>query len=165
MVLAAFLFMQRMADVTQVGFITRELRDDEEEDLDDPGSMRNRNIPSGVEVFEINGPFFFGAADKFKNALSEVSSPPKVLVLRMRHALTLDATALQALETVLARARRNGTQLVLSGVHAQPLIVMEQSNFLNEIGEENVFDGIDESLQRATEIIGLSRADGRDSME
>jgi len=165
MVLAAFLFMQRMADVTQVGFITRELRDEEEEDFDDPGSMRNRKIPPGVEVFEINGPFFFGAADKFKNALSEVSSPPKVLVLRMRHALTLDATALKALETVQERAKRNGTQLVLSGVHAQPLTVMEQSQFLDEIGEENVFDGIDESLQRASEIIGFAREVKKDSTE
>ncbi len=163
MVLASFLFMQRMAEVTQVGFITRELRDEEEEDFNDPGSMRNREIPPGVEVFEINGPFFFGAADKFKNALGEISSPPKVLVLRMRHALTLDATALQALETVLARARRDGTQLVLSGVHAQPLIVMEQSNFLDEIGKENVFDEIDESLQRASEIIGFTREVKKDS--
>lgn len=154
MVLAAFLFMQRMADVTQVGFITRELRD-EEEDLDDPDSMRNHEIPPGVEVFEINGPFFFGAADKFKHALEEISSPPEVLILRMRHALTLDATALQALETVLARARRNGTQLVLSGVHAQPLAVMERSGFLCEIGAENVFADIDGSLQRAREIVGL----------
>jgi len=153
MVLVAFLFMQRMADVTQFGFIIRELRDDTEENMDDPDSLRNREIPTGVEVFEINGPFFFGAADKFKNALGEISSPPKVLILRMRHALTLDATALQALETVLARARRNGTQLVLSGVHAQPLIAMEQSRFLQEIGEKNVFSTIDASLQRANEII------------
>lgn len=159
MVLAAFLFMQRMADVTQVGFITREMHDDEEEDVDDPYSMRNREIPPGVEVFEINGPFFFGAADKFKNALGEISSPPKVLILRMRHALTLDATALQALETVLSRARRSGTQLVLSGVHAQPLVAMERSGFLCEIEEENVFNGIDASLQRACEIIGLPNKD------
>ncbi len=155
MVLAAFLFMQRMASVTQVGFITRALHDDE--DLSqDPKSIQNRTVPPGVEVFEINGPFFFGAADKFKNALGEISSPPKVLILRMRHALTLDATALQALETVLERARRNGTQLILSGVHAQPLVVMTQSGFLKAIGDENVFNDIDPSLARANEIIALS---------
>ncbi|MEZ4484539.1 MAG: sulfate permease [Syntrophotaleaceae bacterium] len=165
MVLAAFLFMQRMAEVTRVGFITRELQDDSEENFDDPGSIRSRNIPPGVEVFEINGPFFFGAADKFKNALDAVSSPPRVLILRMRHALTLDATALQALESVLARARRHGTQLVLSGVHAQPLRVMKQASFLKEIGEGNVCDGIDESLQRAVEIIGLSSEDGKNSTD
>jgi sulfate permease, SulP family len=159
MVMAAFLFMQRMASVTQVGFITDELRDNEEEISDDPKSISYRKVPSGVEVFEINGPFFFGAADKFKNALGEISSPPKVLILRMRHALTLDATALQALETVLARAKRNGTQLVLSGVHAQPLVVMKQSGFLDCIGDENVFDDIDPSLARASEIIGIKNDD------
>ncbi len=156
MVLAAFLFMQRMAEVTQVGFITRELRDDEDEREDDPKGLQGRSIPSGVEVFEINGPFFFGAADKFKNALSRVSTPPQVLILRMRHALTLDATALQALENVLDRSKRNGTQLVLSGVHTQPLEVMERAGFIKAIGAENVFADIDTSLARAYEIVGIA---------
>jgi len=164
MVMAAFLFMQRMASVTQVGFITDELRDNEEERGADPKSIASRKVPAGVEVFEINGPFFFGAADKFKNALDEISSPPKVLILRMRHALTLDATALQALETVLERAMRNGTQLVLSGVHAQPLVVMKQSGFLDCIGDENVFDDIDPSLARANEIIGVANDEPTDEI-
>ena len=154
MVLAAFLFMQRMAAATQVGFITREIQGDGEEG-EDLNSLRYRNLPTGVEVFEINGPFFFGAADKFKNALAAVSNPPKVLILRMRHALTLDTTALQALVTVLARARRDGTQLLLSGVHAQPLVVMERSGFLEQIGMDNVFGNIDDALNRAREILGL----------
>ncbi len=154
MVLAAFLFMQRMAEATQVGFITRELRGEEVEEPDDPNSLRFREIPVGVEVFEINGPFFFGAADKFKNALGVISEPPKVLILRMRHALTLDATALQALESVLSKARRNDTQLLLSGVHAQPLVVMERSGFLQNIGLENVFGNIDDALNRARAILG-----------
>jgi SulP family sulfate permease len=155
MVLAAFLFMQRMAEATQVGFITRELQGAEEEGREDPNSLKCRNIPQGVEVFEINGPFFFGAADKFKNALSEIGVPPEVLILRMRHALTLDSTAMQALESVLSKARRNGTQLVLSGVHSQPLIVMERSGFLEKIGEENIYGNIDDALNRARDVLGL----------
>jgi SulP family sulfate permease len=156
MVLAAFLFMQRMADATQVGFITRELRgDDEEEEAEDPNSLRYREVPEGVEVFEINGPFFFGAADKFKNALGEISDPPQVLILRMRQAMTLDATALQALESVLSRSRKNGTRLLLSGVHAQPLVVMERSGFLNNIGMENVFGNIDDALNHARDLLGM----------
>ena len=158
MVLAAFLFMQRMAEATQVGFVTRELRDDRDEEVEDLNSLRYREVPAGVEVFEINGPFFFGAADKFKNALDAVSHPPAVLVLRMRHALTLDATALQALESVLSRSKRNDTRLLLSGVHAQPLMVMERSGFLQSIGTENVFGNIDEALNRAREILGLPPA-------
>jgi len=155
MVLAAFLFMQRMADATQVGFITRELRGDEDDEPEDPNSKHFRKVPAGVEVFEINGPFFFGAADKFKYALAAIGDPPKVLILRMRHALTLDATALQALESVFDKSRKRGTQLILSGVHAQPLLVLERSGFLKQIGEENIFSNIDAALGRASEILGL----------
>ncbi len=154
MVLAAFLFMQRMANVTQVGFITRELSEAGSSDEDDPNSLRYRNVPPEVEVFEINGPFFFGAADKFRTTLTAISEPPRVMILRMRHALTLDATALQALESVLAWARRNETVLVLSGVHAQPLVTMERSGFLDEIGIGNVFGNIDAALNRARELTG-----------
>jgi sulfate permease, SulP family len=154
MVLAAFLFMQRMADATRVGFITRELNDEDEE-ADDPLSLRHREVPAGVEVFEINGPFFFGAADKFKNALDAISEPPQVLILRMRHALTLDATALQALENVHTKALKRGTLLLLSGVHAQPLLVMERSGFLERIGQDNVFANIDAALNRSREALGL----------
>jgi SulP family sulfate permease len=155
MVLAAFLFMRRMAEATKVGFITRELRGDEDEEIDDPNSLTRRKVPAGVEVFEINGPFFFGAADKFKNALGAVSETPRVLILRMRHALTLDATALKALESVHDSARRDGTVLLLSGVHAQPLVVMERSGFLEVIGDENIFGNIDDALNRAREILHL----------
>lgn len=159
MVLAAFLFMQRMADATQVGFVSRELNGEgEEEDNNDPLSLRWRRVPAGVEVFEINGPFFFGAADKFKNALGDVSEPPKVLILRMRHALTLDATALQALESVYEKSIKQQTLLLLSGVHSQPLIVMERSGFLDRIGSDNVLGNIDDSLNRAREVLGLPLA-------
>jgi len=155
MVLAAFLFMQRMAEATQVGFITRDLNDAGEDGIDDPHSLHLREVPSGVEVFEINGPFFFGAADKFKYALKQVATPPRVLILRMRHALSLDSTALQALESVFDNARRNGTHLVLSGIHSQPLMVLERSGFLHRLGEENIHGNIDDALNRARDILGL----------
>lgn len=155
MVLAVFLFMQRMAEATQVGFITRELRGEQSRDDQDPNSLQLRSVPEGVEVFEINGPFFFGAADKFKSALGMIGNPPRVLILRMRHALTLDSTALQALEGVLTKSRRDGTQLVLSGVHSQPLIVMERSGFLENLGMENIHGNIDDALNRARDLLGL----------
>jgi len=154
-VMAALLFMRRMAETTQIGNVTAMLS--EEEDPNDPLSLQRRNVPKGVEVFEVSGPFFFGAADKFKNALGEVQGRPKILILRMRHVLTLDATALQALESVHAKARREGTSLFLSGVHAQPLVVMERAGFLTTLGEENVFANIDEALNRARSLLGLPR--------
>ena len=155
MVMAAFLFMQRMSNVTQVGFITREVQDvlSDEEEEGDPGSLKGRTIPEDVEVFAINGPFFFGAAEKFKNALIRIGNPPKVLILRMRHVSTIDATALQALEYVCRRSGRNGTKIILSGVHDQPFDVMKKSGFLDMIGQENIFPEIDPALQRARELI------------
>lgn len=155
MVLAVFLFMQRMAEATQVGFITDELKGDQGLQDEDPNSLQLRTVPEGVEVFEINGPFFFGAADKFKSALGRIGDAPKVLILRMRHALTLDSTALQALEGVLTKSRRDGTQLVLSGVHSQPLIVMERCGFLDKLGMENVHGNIDDALNRSRDLLGL----------
>ena len=154
-VMAALLFMRRMAEATQVGYVTGMLN--EEEDPDDPLRLNRRQVPTGVEVFEVAGPFFFGAVDKFKSALGEVHERPKILILRLRHVLTLDATALQALETVHAKTRREGTALILSGVHAQPLVVMERSGFLDSIGIENIHGNIDDALDRARDLLGLPR--------
>jgi hypothetical protein len=85
MVLAAFLFMRRMAEVTNVSLVTRELADEPENDEDDdPNSVRRRDVPPGVEVFEISGPFFFGAAEQFKDTLGQVAKKPRVLIIRMR---------------------------------------------------------------------------------
>ena len=159
-VLAAFLFMQRMADVTQVGFRTRELSREmkEEEDLADPKAISRRIIPPGVEVFEIYGSLFFAAVDQFKDALRRVEKTPKVLILRMRHVLVLDATGLKALEDLLKKMKKDKSVLVLSGVHAQPLVVMDQSGFLDQIGQENIQADIDLALHRAREILGLPLA-------
>ncbi len=154
-VLAALLFMRRMAEVTQVGYVTRMLNEDDEENPNDPLSLSRRKVPAGVEVFEVSGPFFFGAADKFKNAIGEVEDKPRILILRMRHVLSLDATAVQALESVHARTRREQTTLILSGVHAQPLIVLERSGLLDKIGEDNVHGNIDDALNRARTLLGL----------
>ncbi len=153
-ILAALLFMRRMSEVTEVGYVTQ-VMSDEEEDEDDPNSIRRRVVPKGVEVFEVNGPFFFGAAEKFKSALSRTQKKPRVLILRVRKVLSIDATALRALEEVYAQAKRDGTILLLSGVHAQPLVAMERSGFLSLIGEENALANIDEALNRAREILGL----------
>ncbi len=150
-VMASFLFMRRMAEVTEVGQLTGLL--DEEEKPDDPKALRLRKVPQGVEVYEVAGPFFFGAADKFKNALGRVLGRPKVLILRLRHVPVLDATGLQALENMHEKALREGTQLVLSGVTSQPRAAMDKSGFIRKIGAENVHDDIDSALERARELI------------
>jgi SulP family sulfate permease len=143
-VLAALLFMKRMADVTQVRTML-DLQGDEDADE----GYENVSIPEGVAVFEINGPFFFGAAHKFKTVFSAISTSPRVFIFRMRRVLSLDATGLQALEDVISKARAEGSTVLLSGVHAQPLVVMQRSGLLDTVGEENMFGSFTDALEAA----------------
>lgn len=156
-VLAAILFMKRMADVTQVGYITSMMEDEEDTSDDDPNSIKRYTVPKGVEVFEVNGPFFFGAADRFKHVLSLIVSKPKVLILRMRTVLSMDATALRALEEVYSQTQREGSRLLLAGVHAQPLFAMDRAGFLDKIGVDNVFENVNDALKAARAIVGPSK--------
>lgn len=152
MVLAVFLFMRRMAMVTNVGVITRELNDEVETAVD-PMSIDKKDVPEGVEVFEINGPFFFGAVEKFKEATEIIEDPPKVRIIRMRNVPAIDSTGLHVLENVLYNSRKEGTEVIFSGVHAQPLMAFDNSGLLKKIGEKNVHSNIDEALKRAQEIL------------
>ncbi len=160
MVLAAFLFMRRMALVTQVGFITDAIQesevDDEELQRADPNAIAKREVPPGVEVFEINGPFFFGATDKFKDTLRQIEKPPKVLILRMRNVPAVDATGLRALEDVVEKSKKEGTTVIISGIRRQPLAALRRTALLNKIGRENIFRDIDRALSRARQILGLA---------
>lgn len=156
MVLAVFLFMRSMAMVTNVGIITRELKDDDDESFD-ANAITNKKVPDDVEVFEINGPFFFGAVSKFRDAMRFIERPPKVLIIRVRNVPAIDGTGIHALEEVYRESIKKGTQLLLSGVHTQPLMVLDQAGFLKVIGEENVLGNIDDSLDRAREILGLPK--------
>ncbi len=150
-VLAALLFMRRMAEVTQVGNVTRLLEDEDEEE--DAAPIRTRTLPVGVEVFEIDGPFFFGAVERFKDAITGVEPRPRVLILRMRKVLSIDATGLTALDEARERTLREGGALILSGVHAQPLVAMDRAGMLDRIGEANLVAGIDAALARARELL------------
>ena len=112
-------------------------------------------MPPGVEVYEISGPFFFGAAAMFKDRLSQIAGKPRVLILRMRHVLAVDSTALHALREVIERSRKEGTLVVLSDVHAQPVVALVQSGMQPAVGEENIHGNLDDALNRAREYLGL----------
>jgi len=154
MVLAAFLFMKRMAEVTNVTMVSREFQDEPGGKADDAGAIFRRRVPPGVEVYEINGPFFFGAAEKFKDTLGQVSRKPKVLIIRMRNVPAIDSTAMHALRDLIRRTRRDGTQVLLSDIHSQPLVALGRSELLEEIGEENLFGDVDEALEAARVRLG-----------
>ncbi|HEX4935328.1 MAG TPA: SulP family inorganic anion transporter, partial [Gemmatimonadaceae bacterium] len=109
MVMAAFLFIRRMAEVTNVNAVTREIEDDPSEQVySGDGAVSRRRVPPGVEVYEINGPFFFGAAERFKDTLARVAHKPKVLIIRMRNVIALDSTGMHALKDVVHRTRGDG---------------------------------------------------------
>ncbi len=155
MVLAVLLFMKRMAEVSNVSVITRELEDEEEQP--DPNAIDKKLIPAGVEVFEINGPFFFGAAKKFKDEMLGIEDPPKVRIIRMRNVPAVDATGLQTLKDFYHDAKKLKTHMILSGVHTQPLYAMTQAGLFDLYGEENIFGNIDDALDHAREILGLPK--------
>lgn len=155
MVLSVLLFMKRMAEVSNVSVITRELKDEEE--TPDPNAIDKKQIPEGVEVFEINGPFFFGAAKKFKDQMTIVEETPKVRIIRMRNVPAIDATGLQTLKDFYNDAKKKNINLILSGVHTQPLYAITQAGILDLFGEENIHGNIDDALDRAREILGLPK--------
>lgn len=150
MVLAAFLFMRRMAEVTNVHAVTRELADAAEDGYDtDPAGVRRRSIPKGVEVYEIDGPFFFGAAEQFGETLSSIGSRPRVLIIRMRSVPAMDSTGLHALGEIVHRSRGEGTRVILSDVHSQPMAALGRSRLLDEFGDENLVGSLDDALAAA----------------
>jgi SulP family sulfate permease len=148
-VLAAFLFLQRMSSVTQVSLITEEVN----ETYGSPRGLDRRVVPPGVEVFEVYGSLFFGAIERFKDALRDIERRPKVLIIRMRDVLSIDASGLETFEDLLHSSKREGVELLLSGVHSQTLLAMRRSGFLERLGEENVLENIDAALRRAISLV------------
>jgi SulP family sulfate permease len=154
MLMAAFLFMRKMALVTNVGVITRELTDTE--DNPDENSIDNKLIPHGVEVYEINGPFFFGAATKFKETVDRLGKAPKIQIIRMRNVPAIDYTGIHFLEEFYEDSMKKGIKVIFSGMHAQPYRVLEQTGFLKIINEKDMCGNIDIALARAEEILADS---------
>jgi SulP family sulfate permease len=148
MVLAAFLFMRRMSEVTNVNMLTRELKDPGLEPPD-AHAVLAADVPAGVVVYEINGPFFFGAAEKFRDTLAQIADRPRTLIIRMRNVPAMDSTGLHALRDLIQRSRAAGTLVLLSGVHAQPLIALGRSGLLDEVGEDQIYGSVEEALERA----------------
>jgi SulP family sulfate permease len=148
MVLASFLFMRRMASATGVRVMSA---DDWEDDED--AQLLAAVVPRGVEVFEIDGPFFFGAAETFKDTLAQVSRKPKVLVLRMRRVPVIDSTGLHVLRDLVHRTRGDRTLVLLCELQPEPLAAARRSGLLDEMGEGNVVATLDLALAIAQQFL------------
>lgn len=158
-VLAALLFIGRMAQISGVKSLRDEaLGVDEEEDP--ARSLALRDVPPGVEVFDIQGPFFFGAVEQFKDiVLKTLDRDVRCVILRMRLVPALDATGLHVLEDFLARCRAHGVELLLCGVQPQPRDVIRHAPMYRELRPSHICENIDAALERARQIgAGRNRA-------
>lgn len=146
MIAAAVLFMKRMSDEADVrGW---KYFEDDESDVD---HIELRTVPQAVRVYEINGPMFFGVADRI--ASISLKNFTKVLIVRMRGVPAVDATAMKSLEELLDRCNKAGVQMVFSHVNEQPMSVMRKDGFVDKVGEENFCAHIDAALERAEKIL------------
>jgi SulP family sulfate permease len=143
MVLAAFLFMRHMAEITQVRNLTRatgKLPETEE-------GPRPEHLPPGVEVFTMHGTFFFGAAHKLLETLRIVARAPRALILEMTDVLLMDASGLRVLQQTQDECRRRGSRMILVGIHAQPLTVLERANLIESLGRRNLHATLADALR------------------
>lgn len=153
MILAAFLLIRRLSKTTNIRVITKDFEDEEE--TEDMNAISRRQVPSKVEVFEVQGPFFFGIITSFMEVVQNIQHKPQVRIIRMRNALSIDESAINALRQTHHFCKKHGIVLLLSGVHAQPLIALGRSGLLNEIGEDHIFGNIDDALNHSRTILGL----------
>ena len=144
--LAAFLFLQKMSKEAKVDVITENLRDDEEFKSRD---MSTVEIPKGVEVFEVYGSLFFGAVSQFKESIRVVASRPRVVILRMRQVSHIDASGIHILEELVTESHSSGTAVVFSAVSPAVLEVMLESGFVDLVGAGNFAEDIFAALEIA----------------
>lgn len=157
MILAAFLFMKRTSELSNAVSLNKFAEENggllEEKD---PDAISKKNVPPHVEVYEINGPFFFGIADSLQNVLPNLERTPKVFILRMRKVPAIDATGLHALDDFFDKCKRTSTVLLLSGVKDTLAEEFKKFGVEKKIGKQNIFPHIDAALKRAAEIVKTS---------
>lgn len=145
MILACILFMKRMADTTDVS-LWNPFKEEEIEEESDPENINLKQLPSGVLVFEISGPMFFGATDKFINIAESFNKNTHTVILQMRSTPAIDATALNNLKNLYYKMKNHGIHLLLCHVRQQPYTAMTKAGFIELVGSENFYPTIDDAL-------------------
>ena len=153
LICACLLFMRRMAETTDVHAILNEIDLNEDADME-RGNLEHLTIPEGVEVYEINGPYFFGAGNRFEDIMARYGHRPKVRIIRMRKVPFIDSTGMHNLENMCRMSQKEGITVVLSGVNAKVEGVLNRNGFPELLGQQNICNHIDLALARAREIVG-----------
>lgn len=148
LVIACVLFMKRVMETTKISVITDEIDPNNESDLE--VHEEHLMIPQGVEVYEINGPYFFGIATKFEEIMSRLGDRPKIRIIRMRKVPFIDSTGIHNLTTLCEMSQKENIHIILSGVNEKVHKVLEKSGFYELLGEENICSNINEALEVAT---------------
>ena len=151
LVIACVLFMKRVMETTKISVITDEIDPNNESDLE--VHEEHLMIPQGVEVYEINGPYFFGIATKFEEIMSRLGDRPKIRIIRMRKVPFIDSTGIHNLTALCEMSQKENIHIILSGVNEKVHKVLEKSGFYELLGEENICSNINEALEVATREI------------
>lgn len=146
---SALLFMKRMSDVSESNFVTKRLKEQEKEFISD----EFKEMPKDIEIFEINGPLFFGASSFFQDNLNAIETKPKVLILDMEHVPVIDATGIHILEKVITTSLKNGTHPIIVGLNKQPYTAIKKIHLDQKIGKENMCKNITEGIALSKKIL------------
>jgi len=149
-VLAILLFMRRMVQVSAVTVLNDDILSEKQ---DEEKELENLSLPKGVEVYEVNGPFFFGAAEKFKEAMLQMGSRPKVRIIRLRHVPAVDSTGIRLFWQVIQDSSKHGTRLILSGMNMSVESMLRKAGVLDKLGEENICPDIKAALTQAAALL------------
>ena len=151
LLIACVLFMKRVMETTEISVIRDEIDPNKESDLE--VHEEHLTLPKGVEVYEINGPYFFGIATKFEEIMSELGDRPKVRIVRMRKVPFIDSTGIHNLTNLCEMSKKENIQIVLSGVNEKVHQILEKSGFNELLGKENICPNINVALEKAKGII------------
>ena len=155
-VLASLLLVRRLAQTAEVRPLAA-TGDEYYEDYEHEDLLATERIPDGVEIYDVGGPFFFGAAEQFKDALAQISKKPRVLIVRMRHVPFIDSTGLNVLRDLLRRTKGDGTTVIVAEPRDQPLEMMRRSGVLDLIGYDCVVGSLDLALALASEVAARAK--------
>jgi SulP family sulfate permease len=147
MILAALLFITRVANTTTVSQVTEDYIEDGRVHI-----LQDKDIPYYATIFRIHGPFLFGATDKIATVTEDLHKLPPVVIIRLRNMTAMDATGLYALEEVAKQLHTSGRTLILCGAREQPAKLMQQAEFEELVGKENICANVEEALRRAEEV-------------
>lgn len=151
LLIACVLFLKRVMETTEISVIRDEIDPSAGTDL--TLHEEHLTVPEGVEVYEINGPYFFGIATKFEELMAQMGDRPKVRVIRMRKVPFIDSTGLHNLTTLCEMSRREKIEVVLSGVNEQVHVALERAGIIEKLGSENVCPNIHVALERAARLV------------